>query len=124
MKGVLLIVAAITLVVLAIVSVDTGLYVGYALLIGAIASAIVLPLLNILQSPGEIKKALFALVGMVILFGISYFLSGDEVSANQAAKGISHTTVKLVGAGLTMFYLVSGIAVVGLIYSEINKAFK
>jgi hypothetical protein len=124
MKGFLLIGVALILVVVSVFSVDAGLYASYALLALAVGAAIVLPLLNILQSPGQIKKGLFALVGMVVLFVISYALSGSEISADQAAKGISEGTVKFVGAGLTMFYLVAGIAVVGLIYSEISKAFK
>ncbi|MBX2946017.1 MAG: hypothetical protein KF725_09295 [Cyclobacteriaceae bacterium] len=124
MKGFLLIAVAIVLVILAIVSVDAGLYTGYALFAIALLSAIVLPLVNVLKSPGDLKKALFAIVGMVVLFGISYALAGSEVSADHAAKGITPNVSKLVGAGLIMFYLTSAIAVLGLIYSEINKAIK
>ncbi len=124
MKGFILIAVAIVLVILAIVNVDAGLYTGYVLLIVALLSAIILPLVNILQSPGDLKKALFAIIGMVVLFGISYALAGSEVSADHAAKGITGNTSKLVGAGLIMFYLTSAIAVLGLIYSEINKAIK
>jgi hypothetical protein len=124
MKGFILIAVAIVLVVLAIVSVDAGLYVSYALLTVALLSAIILPLVNVLQSPGDLKKALFAIIGMVVLFVISYALAGSEVSADHAAKGVTANVSKLVGAGLIMFYLISAVAVLGLIYSEINKAIK
>ncbi|MBX2962599.1 MAG: hypothetical protein KF687_08810 [Cyclobacteriaceae bacterium] len=124
MKGFLLIAVAIVLVVLAIVNVDAGLYTGYALFAIALLSAVVLPLVNVLKSPGDLKKALFAILGMVVLFGISYALAGSEVSADHAAKGITSNVSKLVGAGLIMFYLIAAIAVLGLIYSEINKAIK
>lgn len=120
----MIIVVSVSLVVAALFSVDAGLYASYALLIVAIASAVVLPLLSSLKSPGELKKPIMALVAMVVLFVISYVLSGSEVSTIQAAKGVTENTSKLVGAGLTMFYLISGVAVVGLIYSEINKALK
>jgi hypothetical protein len=124
MRGLIIIVVSIILVVAALFSVDAGLYASYALFGVAVAASLVLPLLGSLKSPGELKKPLMALAAMVVLFVISYALSGSEVSTIQAAKGITENTSKLVGAGLTMFYLISGIAVLGLIYSEINKALK
>jgi hypothetical protein len=104
--------------------IDVGLYAAYALMIVGVVTAIVLPLMNILKSPGEIKKALYGIIGFVVLFGISYFLSGSNVTADQVAKGITEYTSKMVGAGLTMFYLVFAVAIIGLIYSEISKALK
>jgi hypothetical protein len=38
--------------------------------------------------------------------------------------GITEGTSKLVGAGLITFYIVIIGAVIGLVYSEISKAFK
>jgi hypothetical protein len=124
MKGFIIIGVSIVLVILAITNVDAGLYTSYVLIGIAIVSAVVLPLLNAVKSPGELKKGLFALLGMIILFVISYAMAGSEVSTEHAAKGITSSTSKLVGAGLIMLYLVSAIAVVGLIYSEISKALK
>lgn len=124
MRGILIIGVSVILVVVSIFNVDAGLYSTYALFAIALGASIVLPILNTLQSPGEIKKALYAVAGMVVLFGISYALAGSEVTSDQAAKGVTEGTSKLVGAGLIMFYLISLIAVVGLAYSEINKALK
>jgi|DewCreStandDraft_4_1066084.scaffolds.fasta_scaffold156944_2 H+/Cl- antiporter ClcA len=124
MRGFIVILIMVGIVVASLTSVDAGLYIGYVLFITAIASAIVLPLLNAVKSPGELKKPLIAILIMVALFAVSYALTGSDVTPEQAAKGITESTSKLVGAGLTLFYLISGIAVVGLIYSEINKAFK
>ena len=124
MRTTLIIGVAIVIVVLALFSVDAGLYAGYALFAIAVGSAILLPLASILKSPGEVKKSLIGIGAIVVLFVISYALSGSEVSADQSAKGVTETTSKLVGAGLTMFYLVAFVAILGLIYSEINKALK
>jgi hypothetical protein len=124
MKGIIIVLVAIALVIAALTSVDAGLYIGYILFFIAVASAILMPLAKSLQSPGELKKPLIAILAMVALFAISYALTGSDLTPEQAAKGITETTSKLVGAGLTLFYLISGIAVLGLIYSEINKAFK
>jgi hypothetical protein len=124
MRGLIIIVISIVLVVAALFSVDAGLYASYALFGISIVVAVVLPLFGSLKSPGELKKPAMAVAGIVLLFVISYALSGSDVTAIQAAKGVTENTSKLVGAGLTMFYLISGIAVIGLIYSEINKALK
>jgi hypothetical protein len=124
MKGIIIVLVAIALVIAALTSVDAGLYIGYILFFIAVAAAIFMPLAKSLQSPGELKKPLIAILAMVALFAISYALTGSDLTPEQAAKGITETTSKLVGAGLTLFYLISGIAVLGLIYSEINKAFK
>lgn len=124
MKGFVIVLVAIVLAVLAIFSVDAGLYTAYALLAVAVVAAIVLPLMHAGNSPGALKKGLIFIAGMVVVFIISYALAGSELTADQVAKGITSTTSKLVGAGLIMFYLAAIIAVIGLIYSEINKAIK
>lgn len=104
--------------------IDLGLYVTYFLFFVAVAAAVGLPLINAGKSPGSFKKSLVALGGLVVLFGISYALSDSGVTPEQAAKGISASSSKLIGAGLTMLYLCMGISVVGIIYSEISKAIK
>ncbi|GIV37769.1 MAG: hypothetical protein KatS3mg032_2148 [Cyclobacteriaceae bacterium] len=124
MRGFIVVLIAVALVVASLTSVDAGLYIGYILFGIAVLTAVILPLVKSLQSPGELKKPLIAIAAMAVLFAISYALTGSDLTTEQAAKGITETTSKLVGAGLTLFYLISGIAVLGLIYSEINKALK
>lgn len=124
MRELLVIAVSVILVVAALFSVDAGLYGVYILLAVAVSSSILLPLISALKSPANLKKSLLWIASIGVLFIISYALSGSEVTSVQAAKGITAATSKLVGAGLTMFYLVSAIAVIGLIYSEINKALK
>jgi hypothetical protein len=124
MRSIIIIGLSAVFAVIAIFSVDAGLYAGYGLFLVAIGSAVGLSFLNTIKSPGEIKKAVYAIAGMVVLFALSYILSSSAVSTDQAAKGLSEGTSKLVGAGLIMFYLISAVAIVGLVYSEINKAIK
>ncbi len=103
---------------------DIGLYVGYGLLIIAVGAAVLLPLINTLKSPKELGKAGMALGVLVIIFLISYGLSGSEVTSKYTAQGIGESSSKLIGAGLTMFYIVFLSATIGIVYSEISKAFK
>ncbi len=103
---------------------DIGLYVGYALLLIALAAAVILPLVNALKSPKELAKSAMGVGALLVLFLISYGLSGSEVTAKYTAQGIGESASKLIGAGLTMFYIVFFIALIGIVFSEINKALK
>ncbi len=103
---------------------DVGLYIAYAVFIVAGAAAIVFPLVNSLKNPGSIGKSLVGVGAMVVLFIIAYVLSGDEVTAKYTALGVDAGSSKLIGAGLTMFYFVIVLGFVGIIYSEVSKAFK
>ena len=104
--------------------IDFGLYVMYGLFAVAIASWIGFSVMNAAKSPGSSVKGLYGIGGLVVLFVIAYVVAGSSVSAEQAAKGISEGMSKMIGAGLITFYMVSGIAVLGLIFSEVNKAIK
>ena len=103
---------------------DIGLYVGYGLFIIALGAAVILPLINAIKSPKELLKSGMAVGALLVLFLVSFGLSGSEVTAKYTAQGIGESSSKLIGAGLTMFYFVFFIAVLGIVYSEISKAFK
>ena len=104
--------------------VDIGLYVGYGLFLLALTVAVVLPLINALKSPKELAKSGMALGALLVVFLVSYGMSGSEVTARYTAQGIGESSSKLIGAGLTMFYIVFFTAVIGIVYSEISKALK
>lgn len=103
---------------------DVGLYFMYALFFIAVLAAIVLPLMNAIKSPGTFLKSLYGIIGLVVVFVVAYAISGSDVKPNWAVLGINEGTSKLIGAGLIVFYVTILVAVIGLIYSEISKAFK
>ncbi len=96
----------------------------YGLFVVAVGSAIVLPLIQALKAPKEIVKSGLGVLVLVVIFGISYALSGDEVTPKYAALGIDANASRMVGAGLITFYIIFALSFVGVIYSEINKALK
>ena len=104
--------------------IDLGLYIVYALFIGSIGGAIVFGGINALKAPGSSVKSLYGIGALVVVFVISYVLSGDFVSADQQAKGIDGGTSKLIGAGLISFYIILVVSIFGMVYSEISKALK
>lgn len=105
-------------------SYDIGLYIAYIFAIVAVGAAVLLPLINALKAPAGLVKSLAGVGGLLVIFGIAYVLSGSEVTTKAAAQGVDAAGSKLIGAGLTMFYIVFVVAAVGVIISEINKAFK
>lgn len=104
--------------------IDILLYVGYGLIFLAVGSAIIFPLIQGLKNPKGLVKSLIGVGALVVLFVIGYSLSSSAVTNSWAAKGITESVSKLVGAGLIMFYIVLAAAAIGLIYSEVSKAFK
>ena len=105
-------------------SIDIGLYISFILLAVATASAVLMPLLNAIKHPAGLVKSLIGVGGLVVLFIVAYSVSGSELSAKAVALGVDESGSKLIGAGLILFYLVFVISIVGVIYSEVNKALK
>jgi hypothetical protein len=103
---------------------DIGLYVLYGLLLIAVASAVIFPLVNSLKDPKALIKSAIGLGAILVLFGIGYALADSEIPTTGIAAGLTETNVRLIGAGLIMFYIVLVLAVLALIYSEISKALK
>ena len=103
---------------------DIGLYIFYVLLFIAVAAAVIFPLLNSIKEPKALIRTGVGLAAILVLFGISYGLSDSALSRSAMSFGFTESTVKLIGAGLIMFYIVLILAILALIYSEISKAFK
>jgi hypothetical protein len=70
--------------------------------------------------PKGLIKALIGIVGLVVLFGISYALSGSEVTAKSAALGIDAASSRMIGAGMILFYIVLFVSIILAIYSLIK----
>ena len=101
-----------------------GLYFGYFLLGIALISSIVLPLMNALKNPGVLVKAGIGIGALVVVFVIAYAISSDELSPIAVAQGVSAGSAKAIGAGMIVFYMALIGSAIGLVYSEISKAFK
>lgn len=100
--------------------IEAGLYLTYAMIAIATIAAVVFPLIFIIQDPKKAKASLFGVLGLGLVFVISYLLSSDELY-----KDVQDTfTSKLVGGGIIMFYILFVGAILVAIYSEIARIFK
>jgi hypothetical protein len=99
----------------------------YILLGIAIVFSLVFALKNLLTTPENIKKALYAVGGLLLVVAISYGLAtGTDVNLTEMAnKGIPTTegTVKTIGMGLNVFFILTAVAVLLMIVPGIKKTF-
>ena len=76
-----------------------------------------------MKKSNSTKKTLYAIIGLVVVFLVAYFIASDEVLNSYEKYNITASTSKQVGMGLNTFYLLAASAVIAVIYSEFSKAF-
>ncbi|ADR20619.1 hypothetical protein MATR_17560 [Marivirga tractuosa] len=101
--------------------VDIMLYGAYLLVIVAALGAIVLPLINALSNPKSLLKSALGIVIIGVIYLVSWGVSGDEVTARYIKFDITSTSSQVIGGVLITTYLLMGIAVISIVYSEIRK---
>jgi len=91
----------------------------YLLLGFAVVVSLVFTLKNLFANPKSLKKTLMVIGGFVVVVLISYVLaSGTDVSIEEmAGRGIetSETTIRRIGTGLNMFFLLVLIAIAAMV---------
>ena len=97
---------------------NIALYLSYILIAVCTVAAIVLPLIKAFGDPNSLKNIGMGVGALAVIFIISYFLA-DNSAYEKASSGTS----QVVGAGLITMYIFAAIAVVGIVITEIKKAF-
>ncbi len=97
--------------------VDVGLFISYILIGVCILTAVGMPLMKAMGDPDSLKKMGMGVGALVVVFLVAFFTANGENSGDA-----SETTAKLVGAGLTTFYILAIAAIGGIVYTEIKKA--
>ena len=99
----------------------------YLLLAIAVVASLFFGLTKLLSTPGSLKKALFAIGGLAIVVAVSYGLSSNNapVVEEMASRGIETTeaTVKNIGMGLNVFFILTVVAVVLMIFPGLKRMF-
>lgn len=105
---------------------DIALYVGYFLVIIGVIAAVLLPLVNSLGNPKSLVKSGIAVVALLVVFGIAYSISDNEVSARFAADPFNLTpgASQFSGGLLIATYFLLVIAFVSIFVNEISKAIR
>lgn len=103
---------------------DIFLYLGYTLVIIAAVAAIILPLINALGNPQSLLKSGLGILIIVGLYFLAYAFSGSEVTQEYSKYNVGPDLSKMVGGTLIMGYFLLGFAIVGIVFTEVNKIFK
>ncbi len=97
----------------------------YILLGIAIVVSLFYALMHLFSSPQSIKKAIFILIGLVVVVGISYVLSdgADGTAEEMTRRGVATTesTVKKIGMGLNVFFILTVVAVGAMLWGGVKK---
>ena len=105
--------------------VNVGIILAYVLIVIGIVLAIVFPLINAISQPEVLKKSGIGLLGILIVFGIGYALSDSALTAKFIQSGVETGTLsRMIGGALKMVYLLMGVAIIGIVLTEISKALK
>lgn len=100
----------------------------YLLLGIAVVVSLLFTLKNLFSNPKSLKKTLFVIVGFLLVVAIAYVLSdgADGTVEAMADRGVATTesTVKKIGMGLNVFFILTVIAVGSMIWGGIKKMSK
>ncbi|MCK5105134.1 MAG: hypothetical protein KAR17_20060 [Cyclobacteriaceae bacterium] len=105
-------------------SFDIFLYLAYTLVIIAFVAAILLPLIGAIGNPQSLLKSGLGVLFIIVLYFIAYAISGSEVTQSYSQFNVGPELSKTVGGTLIMCYFLLGFAIVGILFTELNKIFK
>lgn len=102
-------------------------FITYFLLGIAVLVSLLFALMNLFSNPKNLKKALMIVGGFILVVAFAYVLAdGTDIDLDEMAKrGIptTETTVKRIGTGLNMFFLLVLIAIGSMIFGGFKKMF-
>jgi len=97
----------------------------FILLAVAVVASLLFTLVNLIAHPEKLKKTLTVIVAFLVVLAAAYFAAtGSDIDLNEMAnRGIPTTesTVKNIGTGLNLFFLLVIIAIVSMVYGGIKK---
>ena len=76
----------------------------------------------------KIQKSLIqtgiGLGSILVLFLVAWLISSNEVYSSYAEFGVDESLSKFIGGMLNLVYILAGLAVFGIIYSEVSKSLR
>ncbi len=95
----------------------------YILLGVAVVVSLLFTLKNLFANPQGLKKTLFVIGGFLLVVVISYVLSSGTDVAPEFMAMSNENTVKYIGMGLNVFFILTAIAVISLIVPAVKNMF-
>ncbi len=98
----------------------------YIMAIGATVIALGFSIVNLINNPKALKQSLIMIVVGAVLVVAAYFMADDQVLSMPGYEGTQNIpgTLKFAGTFLWLAYILAGLAVLTILYSEVAKYFK
>lgn len=103
---------------------DIVLYLGYFLVIVAAISAVVLPLIKSFGNPRSLLIMGVGILVLSVIFLIGYALADSEVMPYFARYEIDGFGGRLIGGALITMYILIGVALLSIAFTEVSKLFR
>ena len=107
---------------------DLALRWAYILLVLTALAAVIFPLINLVTNVKALLRTLMILAGAAVLVLISYFVFSNGVPINIVGySGTDNSdpgVLRMVGTSLYLTYILFGVTILSILYSEIAKLFK
>jgi hypothetical protein len=107
---------------------DYALGWAYILLAIAAIAAVLFPLISIVTDVKAILRLLAILAGAAVLVLVSYYVFASDnpidILGYTGTDNSDPVTLKWIGTGLFSTYIIFGLALVSILYSEVAKLFK
>jgi hypothetical protein len=107
---------------------DLALKWAYILLVLTALAAVVFPLINLVTNMKALLRTLMILAGAAVLVLISYFVFSNGTPINIVGYAGTDNSdpgvLRMVGTSLYLTYILFGVTILSILYSEIAKLFK
>lgn len=107
---------------------DYALGWAYILLAIAAIAAVLFPLITIVTDVKAMLRLLAVLAGAAVLVIVSYFVFASDATINilgyTGTDNSDPVTLKWIGTGLFSTYIIFGLALLSILYSEVANLFK
>lgn len=104
--------------------INIALWVAIIMVIVAALAAFILPVINSLSQPKVLLKSVIGVAVIGVLFLIFYSMADGSLSKKFIEQGMTENLSQVIGGLLMTMYALFVIVVVGIVFSEINKALK
>ncbi len=103
--------------------INIGIILTYLMIAFAAITAISFGVKKIIANTQNTKNTLYTFGALLIVVIFAYLISSDKVLGSYEEYGITKSTAKQVGMGLTTFYILAIGAVGAVLYAELSKLF-